>query len=112
MHPHTIATARSDARWIPRRFPVRLLQTARSSARAFSKALFGHKFVLRLIGVFLAYYAAGWIGQATTSIRSGNVGPVWPAFGIALAAVLAYGPRIWPAIFASAFVVAYQSPVF
>jgi PAS domain S-box-containing protein len=37
---------------------------------------------------------------------------VWPAFGIALAAVLAYGPRIWPAIFASAFVVAYQSPVF
>lgn len=111
MHSHTITTT-PGVESTPRRYPLRLLRAVRSSAIAVSASLLGNRFVLRLVGVFLAYYAAGWIGQATTSIRIGNVGPVWPAFGIALAAVLAYGPRIWPAIFASAFVVAYQSPVF
>ena len=69
------------------------------------------KFVLQLAFVFLAYLIAGKLGQATTSIRSGNLGPVWPASGVALAAVLAYGTRVWPAIAASCFVVALQSPV-
>src|SRR6266436_4118115 len=37
--------------------------------------------------VFLvAYGIAGKLGQATTNIRSSNLGPVWPAYGIALAA--------------------------
>ena len=112
MHTHTIAPPRRDVRSLPRWSPVRLLRIAQSSAIALGGTLLGNRFVLRLVGIFLAYYAAGWIGQATTSIRSGNIGPVWPAFGIALAAVLAYGPRVWPAILASAFVVAYQGPVF
>jgi PAS domain S-box-containing protein len=56
--------------------------------------------------VFLAYFIAGRLGQATTNIRSNNLGPVWPASGIALAALLAYGPRVWPAIFAGPFVIA------
>jgi integral membrane sensor domain MASE1 len=68
--------------------------------------------VQHLVVVLLAYYAAGWIGQVPTTIRSGNLGPVWPAYGIALSAVLAFGRPIWPALFVSAFVVAYQSPVF
>ncbi len=58
--------------------------------------------------VFLAYLIAGKLGQATTNIRSGNIGPVWPAYGIALAAFLAYGYRVWPGIAASAFLVAVQ----
>ena len=62
--------------------------------------------------VFLAYFVAGKLGQATTNIRSSNLGPVWPASGIALAAVLACGFRVWPGIAASAFLVAFQSPVF
>jgi PAS domain S-box-containing protein len=61
--------------------------------------------------VFLAYWIAGELGQATTNIRSSNLGPVWPAFGIALAAVLACGPRVWPAITASAFTIAASSSV-
>ena len=62
--------------------------------------------------VFLAYVIAGKLGQATTNLRSGNVGPVWPAYGVALAGVLAFGNRVWPAVAASAFVVAFQSPVY
>jgi signal transduction histidine kinase len=61
--------------------------------------------------VFLAYVVAGTLGQATTNIRSSNLGPVWPAYGIALAAGLKYGYRIWPALAASAFLVAVQGSV-
>lgn len=65
----------------------------------------------QLAVVFLAYFVAGKLGQATTNIRSSNLGPVWPAYGIALASFLAYGYRVWPAVFASAFVVAVQGSV-
>ena len=75
-------------------------------------ALLTNKFVAQLALVFLAYLIAGKLGQATTNLRSGNIGPVWPAFGIAVAGVLAYGPRIWPALAASAFLVALNSPVY
>ena len=66
-------------------------------------------FFVQLTTVFLAYLVAGKLGQATTSIRSSNLGPVWPAYGIALASLLAYGIQVWPAIAASAFVVALSS---
>src|SRR5215204_6281082 len=69
------------------------------------------KFVVQLTIVFLAYLIAGKLGQATTNIRSSNLGPVWPAYGIALSAFLAYGYRVWPGITASAFVVAFSSAV-
>src|SRR5215203_2972077 len=64
-----------------------------------------------LITVFLAYFIAGKLGQATSEIRSSNLGPVWPAYGIALASFLTYGYRVWPAVMASAFVVAVQGSV-
>ena len=69
------------------------------------------RFATQLTVAFLAYYIAGKLGQATTNIRSSNLGPVWPAYGMALAAFLGYGSRIWPAIAASAFAVALSSPV-
>jgi PAS domain S-box-containing protein len=68
-------------------------------------------YVLQITIVFLAYVVAGKIGQATADIRSSNLGPVWPAFGVALAAVLLCGYRIWVGIVAAAFLVAYSSPV-
>jgi signal transduction histidine kinase len=74
-------------------------------------AVLNKNFVLQLAAAFLAYYVAGKLGQATTNIRSGNLGPVWPASGIMLAALLAYGYRVWPALAVSAFLVAFQSPV-
>ncbi len=64
-----------------------------------------------LVIAFVAYFLAGKLGQATTSIRSSNLGPVWPAYGVALAAFLTYGYRVWPAIVISAFVVAVQGSV-
>ena len=76
-----------------------------------ASAVLNNKLLLQLATVFLAYFVAGKLGQATTNIRSGNLGPVWPASGIALAALLAYGPRVWPAIAVSSFLVAFQSPV-
>jgi two-component system, NarL family, sensor histidine kinase FusK len=75
-------------------------------------AVVANGFLLPVVTVFVAYYIAATLGQATTSIRSGNLGPVWPASGIALAAVLAYGYRVWPGVAAGAFLGAYQSPVF
>src|SRR5436853_4683896 len=69
------------------------------------------KYLVQIAIVCLAYVVAGKLGQATTNIRSSNLGPVWPAYGIALAAVLGYGYRVWPAILAGAFVVAVQGAV-
>src|SRR5256885_9367071 len=51
------------------------------------------KYLVQITIVFLAYFIAGKLGQATTNIRSNNLGPVWPAYGVALAAVLLPGYR-------------------
>jgi signal transduction histidine kinase len=69
------------------------------------------QWLVHLTIVFLAYVIAGKLGQATTNIRSSNLGPVWPAYGVALAAFLGYGYRVWPGIAASAFLVASQGSV-
>jgi len=61
--------------------------------------------------VFLAYFVAGKLGQATTNIRSSNLGPVWPAYGVAVAVLLLCGYRVWIGIAGAAFLVAYLSPV-
>ena len=69
------------------------------------------KYLALITIVLVSYFLAGKLGQATTAIRSGNIGPVWPAFGVALAAVLLYGYRVWPGIFIGVFLVDFLSPV-
>ena len=69
------------------------------------------KYLVQITIVFVAYFAAGKLGQATANIRSSNLGPVWPAYGIALAALLLYGYRVWVGIAAAAFLVAFLSAV-
>jgi len=69
------------------------------------------KFLAQIAIAFTAYVVAGKLGQATSSIRSSNLGPVWPAYGVALAAFLLYGNRVWVGIAAAAFLVAFLSPV-
>src|SRR5262245_57336448 len=69
------------------------------------------EFLVQLLTVFIVYFVAGKLGQATTNIRSSNLGPVWPAYGVALAVFLKYGYRIWPAVISSAFLVALQGSV-
>ena len=67
-------------------------------------------YAIQFTAVFAGYFIAGKLGQATTDVRSNNLGPVWPAYGVALAAVLLCGYRIWPAVALSSFVIAYLSP--
>jgi len=69
------------------------------------------RYLLETFLVFVAYVIAGKLGQATTNIRSSNLGPVWPASGIALAAILICGYRVWPGVLAGTLVVAFSSPV-
>ena len=69
------------------------------------------KYLALTLIVVASYFLAGKLGQATIAIRSGNIGPVWPAFGVALAAVLLCGYRVWPGIFIGVFLVDFLSPV-
>jgi PAS domain S-box-containing protein len=69
------------------------------------------KYFVQIAIVFLAYVVAGKLGQATTNIRSSNLGPVWPAYGVAVAAILICGYRVWLGVAAGAFFVAFFSPV-
>ena len=64
----------------------------------------------RLTIVLAAYFLAGKIGLAIP-FTSGNVSPVWPPAGIALAAILVWGYGMWPAVLAGAFLVNFFSPV-
>jgi PAS domain S-box-containing protein len=60
--------------------------------------------------VFAAYLTAGRLGLATP-FTSGNISPVWPAAGVALAAATLCGFRVWPGIAAGAFLVNFLSPI-
>lgn len=69
---------------------------------------YGH--VLQLAVVFALYLGAGELGLAVP-FTSANVSPVWPAAGVAVAAVLIWGMQIAPAIAFAAFLVNFLSPI-
>src|SRR2546430_12718046 len=69
------------------------------------------KYLAQITIIFAAYFVAGKLGQATSNIRSSNLGPVWPAYGVALAAILLCGYRVWVGIAVAAFLIAFLSPV-
>src|SRR5205823_8697000 len=50
------------------------------------------------------YVVAGKLGLSLAFVHA-SASPVWPPTGIALAAFLTLGYRVWPAVFAGAFVV-------
>ena len=52
--------------------------------------------------VALVYFGAAKLGLSLAIIHA-NVSPVWPPTGVAIAAVLLFGYRVWPGIFAGAF---------
>jgi len=60
------------------------------------------KYASALVGVALAYFVLAKLGLRLASINP-SASPIWPPTGIALAAVLLGGYRIWPAIFVGAF---------
>ena len=57
-----------------------------------------------LVCVLAAYLLAGEIGLAVP-FTSGNISPLWPPAGVALAAMVILGYRIWPAVALGAFIV-------
>jgi PAS domain S-box-containing protein len=68
------------------------------------------KYLWRVLLVSLAYFVTGRLGLATP-FTSGNISPVWPASGIAVACILIYGYRVWPAIFLGAFFTNFLSSI-
>jgi hypothetical protein len=59
-------------------------------------------YAIELLVVGLAYFAFAKIGLALASIHP-SATPIWPPTGLALAAVMLRGYRVWPAIFLAAW---------
>src|SRR5262245_56660349 len=65
---------------------------------------FGPKYLALLTGVAGVYFLAGTLGLKLAYLNA-VTSPIWPCTGIAIAAALILGYRIWPAIFVGAFLV-------
>lgn len=74
------------------------------------RAQLGYRYVLQLALVFALYLGAGKLGLAAP-FTSSNVSPIWPAAGIAVAAVLIWGIQVAPAIAFAAFFVNFLTPI-
>src|SRR5262245_11078654 len=60
--------------------------------------------VWRCTGLALIYFVAGKFGLSLAALNP-SASAVWPPTGIVLAALLLYGPTLWPGVFAGAFAV-------
>lgn len=65
---------------------------------------FSARFLSILFGLTLFYFFAGKLGLTLASVHP-SVSAVWPPSGIALAALMLLGHRVWPAVFLGAFLV-------
>ena len=66
---------------------------------------------LGVLGVLVAvYFVAGKLGL-TLAFVNASASPVWPPAGLALAALLLLGYRVWPAVFLGAYLVNVTTPV-
>jgi signal transduction histidine kinase len=67
------------------------------------------EFYLGALPLFvLLYFVAGKLGLALAFVNP-SASAVWPPTGLALAAVLLWGNRLWPGIFIGSFLVEYAS---
>lgn len=66
--------------------------------------------LISILVVAAAYYGSAKLGLSLAFIHS-NVSAVWPPSGLALAAVLLFGYRIWPGILLGAFLANAFTPV-
>ncbi|KOV61883.1 MASE1 domain-containing protein [Streptomyces sp. MMG1121] len=60
--------------------------------------------VLEICAIAALYYGSARVGLLQQLVR-GQVTPLWPPSGIAVAGLLLRGPRVWPAIALGAFLV-------
>ncbi|MGH7526885.1 MAG: PAS domain S-box protein [Gemmatimonadales bacterium] len=58
--------------------------------------------ILRIALLALVYFGAAQLGLLL-AFSQGNVSPLWPAAGLALAALVLFGERLWPGVFLGAF---------
>ncbi|HSG39243.1 MAG TPA: MASE1 domain-containing protein, partial [Thermoanaerobaculia bacterium] len=66
------------------------------------------RLALRIILLAAVYFAAGKAGLLLPIVQ-GNITLLWAPSGIALAAVLAFGPGVWPGIALGAFLVNWST---
>jgi len=64
--------------------------------------------LLRAVGLLIAYYACGRIGLSTLQTGQ-HVTLFWPPAGIALAALLRFGLGVWPGVWLGAFLLGWSS---
>jgi diguanylate cyclase (GGDEF)-like protein len=60
------------------------------------------------VGLVALYFIVGKLALRLAFLNA-SASPVWPCTGIALAALLLFGYRVWPAIFAGAFFVNFTT---
>jgi len=70
----------------------------------------GARYLLTILIIAGLYFAAAKLGLSLASVHT-NVSPVWPPTGIAIAAVLLLGYRVWPGILLGAFLANFLTPV-
>jgi len=69
------------------------------------------RYLVQIAIVFAAQFVAGKIGDLFLTANNGGIGPVWPASGIALAALLLCGYSVWPAVAVGAFLLVFLAPL-
>jgi PAS domain S-box-containing protein len=69
------------------------------------------KYLAQITLIFIAYYFVGKLGQVLPLLHSSPIAPVLPASGIALAALLLFGYKVWPGVAAGAFFLALLLPI-
>src|SRR5437762_11276223 len=62
-----------------------------------------------ILAVAAAYFCAGRFGLSLASVNA-SASAIWPPTGLALAATLLWGYRLWPGIFLGAFLVNFTTP--
>lgn len=66
--------------------------------------------VIVILVIAIVYFGAAKLGLSFAFIHS-NVSPIWPPSGIAIAAVLLLGNRVWPGIFLGALLANATAPI-
>ena len=67
-------------------------------------------YLIRVCLLAIAYFALAKLGISLGSM-AGNVTPVWPPSGLAVAVLVLFGYRLWPGVFLGALLVNGISPV-
>jgi signal transduction histidine kinase len=108
-----VSRSPTKPRYEPESPPLNVRRFANLSSRLdgeWQRQYLGDRYALKLVLVFAMYFSAGRVGLSVP-FTSSNISPIWPASGIAVAAVLLWGFQIVPAITLAAFFANFMSPI-